>query len=166
MKTRILIALMLLFATVSFAVPKTLTKMPNPLPKERLKEALKTPFDLMARMDVVYHLKAQKPDRFKEGESYEVTNYNIQGLIVEDRKNTETNTTLQGSRTNNEGYLLINYDYANDAGLVTPDGNFKGNPNRDTFTYQNRVYEIIDIVPVGQLVDEFTAFKIYYKYKK
>jgi hypothetical protein len=155
----IFFAVMLLLTTIAF-VPPTPKAM---LPKQQIRNALKTPFDLLAQMPVVYHLKQKNPDRYKEQENYQITDYNLKGLIVDKRKNTDSNETLQGSRTDNEGYLLLNYDYLEKAGLIDTNGNFKGNPNTDTFSYQSKTYKIIDLEMIGQLVDTFTAVKIYFK---
>ncbi|GAB4493387.1 MAG: hypothetical protein OHK0045_22800 [Raineya sp.] len=148
---------------LSLALVANPTNPTNKMETQEIRKALQVPFDLLAQMPITYHQKTKNPDRWKEEANYEVKSIQIKGLIVEKRKNTETNETLQGSRTNNEGYLLISYDYAKQAGLVDNYGNFLGNPNTDTFTYQNKTYKILDVEPVGQLVDTFTAFKIWYK---
>lgn len=158
-------------ATPVFSTPnpsptlvKTLISMEIPkLPAQSLRDALKVPFDLLAQMPVVYHLHEKAPDRFKEDKKTVITDFNLLVLVVEKRSTQANNITLQGARADNEGYLLLNYDYAKEAGLITEQGNFRGNPSTDTFTYQSKKYTIVDVEPVGQLVDTFTALKIYYK---
>lgn len=130
---------------------------------EAIRDALRIPFDMLCQMDIVYHLQNKKPNIFKEQENYETQNIAVKGLIVEKRKNTQVNETLQGSYTYNEGYLLLSYDVCLQVGLVDNQGNFAGNPNTDTFSYQGKKYKILDIEPTGQLVNKFTCFKIYYK---
>lgn len=69
----------------------------------------------------------------------------------------------QGQLLETDGYVLMNYDDCQTAGLIDIDNNFTTVLEIDIVNVNGQDYKIIDQMPAGPLQDKYAIVKIYFK---
>jgi hypothetical protein len=130
------------------------------------RNAIKQTTDTFCQIPIIYHKKKRVFDRFNEDQKPEEENYNLNGLLVYDSKGISSQSTQDGSLgkyDNAEGYVLLNYEDLIAANMIDSDGKFIGNQSEDELTFQGIRVEILGIPLIGQLVNQFSVIKIWFK---
>ena len=106
---------------------------------------------------------SQVPSRFGNSGATAFTSYELKGLYVESKNQTDIALKRSiGTVDLNDGYFILNFEDLESLGLVQ-DGLPTIDPTKDFIEANGLRYEILQAVPVAQLVDRITVVKVIVK---